>query len=266
MSIKRNIQVLTAVAAMFAFSAVAAASAQAAGDAPRWTVTSANPVTPLQGTEFSFSGISTGSENAAMEQAKEVGKLEVPSLFELTNPKGGCTVTGKINGSAANTSGTVTEVRLQCHEVTVAGFPKCVVEDEIDSISGTVTTTLLHGVTEWLEATGDRTGVTFTPAAGEPFTRLLVTNKAGETGCIFNGLTVNVTGSIIGEVETPNTDKATQALNFPTPAIVHAWSNATPRVKTATTDGLMVGGIAATFTNTFDITLNGNPLWGVETG
>jgi hypothetical protein len=257
MSLKRNIKILAAVAAVFAFSAIAAASALAAGDAPRWTVSGA---TPLAGAETAFTGVSTGSAGGG------VGKLEVPGLFELTNPAGKCTVSGNIAGSAANTSGTLNNVRLKCHEVTMTGLPNCVVEDETDNIPGTVTTNLLTGVTEWLDQTGDRTGVTF---AGNPFATLLVTTKAGAPEpCVFVGLTVKVEGSIIGEAETPNTDATTQALNFPNPPITESWSNTTPRVKTATADGLKVGGKGAAFTNTFDITLAGSPSpsWGVETG
>jgi hypothetical protein len=262
MSLKRNIQVLAAVAAVFAFSAITASSALAVGDAPRWTVAPGGVEKTLGvGESRTFHGVSTGG-------AGGVGKLEVLGLFTLTNPGGSCTVTGNINGSAPNTPGTVSNVTLKCHEVHLENLPKCIVEDEIDTIPGTITTTPLHGVAEWLAANpSDTTGVTFTPPAGEPATRFLITDNPANPGCVFKNLTTKIEGSVIGEVETPGTDQLTQALDFPNAPIVHAWDNTTPtRVKTATTDGLVVGGKAAQFTNTFRITLTTNEPWGVETG
>jgi hypothetical protein len=258
MSLKRNTQALAAVAAVFAFSAIAAASALAAGDAPRWTISG---VTPTSG-NTAFTATSTGSAGGA------TAKLEVPGLFTLTNPASKCTATGNIAGSAANTSGSVNNMVLRCHEVDIEGLPNCVLEDETDTVPGTITTENLKGTNVWLESTGDRTGVTFTPTtAGGPFAKLLVTTKAGAPEpCVFVGLTTKIEGSIVAEVETPNTDATTQALNFPNPPITETWTNATPRVKVATADGLKVGGKAATFTNTFDIALTGSPSWGVETG
>jgi hypothetical protein len=257
MSLKRNIQVLAAVAAVFAFSAIAASSALAAGDAPRWTISGA---TPTSG-NTAFTGTSTGSAGGG------TGKLEVPGLFNLTNPANKCTTSGNIAGSAANTSGTVNNVLLKCHEVDIEGLPKCLVEDETDTIPGTVTTENLKGVGVWLAVTGDRAGLTFTPTAvGGPFAKLLITDNPANPGCIFTGLTVKVEGSIVGEAETVGVDATSQALNFPTPPITETWSNATPRIKAATPDALKVGEKPATFTNTFDITLTGSPSWGVETG
>jgi hypothetical protein len=255
MSLKRNTQILAAVAAVFAFSAIAAASALAAGDAPRWTISGA---TPTSG-NTAFDGVSTGSAGGG------VGKLEVPGLFTLTNPAGSCTATGNIAGSVANAPGTVNGVVLKCHQVDIEGLPKCVIEDETDTISGTVTTETLHGVNVWLAATGDRAGVTFTPTGGS-FAKLTVTDNPANPGCVFTGLTVKVEGSIVGEAETVGVDATSQALNFPNPPITETWSNATPRVKVATADALKVGEKPATFTNTFDITLTGSPSWGVETG
>jgi hypothetical protein len=257
MSLKRNIQVLAAVAAVFAFSAIAASSALAAGDAPRFTISG---VTPTSGAT-AFTGTSTGG-------AGGTGQLEVPGLFNLTNPGNECTTSGNVVGSAANTSGTATNVVLKCHNVDIEGLPNCVVEDETDNIPGTVTTENLKGTGVWLAATGDRAGITFVPTtAGGPFAKLLVTTKAGAPEpCVFVGLTVKVEGSIVGEAETVGVDAVTQALNFPNPPITETWTNATPRVKVATADGLKVGGKAATFTNTFHITLTGSPSWGVETG
>jgi hypothetical protein len=257
MSLKRNTQILAAVAAVVAFSAIAAASALAAGDAPRWTISGA---TPTSG-NTAFSGTSTGSAGGG------AGKLEVPGLFELTNAAGSCTVSGNIAGSAANTSGTVNNVLLKCQEVSLTGLPKCIIEDETDTIPTLITTENLKGTNVWLAATGDRTGVTFTPtAAGGSFAKLLVTDNPLNPGCVFNGLTVKIEGSVVGEVESPGTDATTQTLNFPNPPITETWSNGTPRVKVATADGLFVGGKSGAFTNTFDITLTGSPSWGVETG
>jgi hypothetical protein len=260
MSLKRNIQVLAAVAAVFAFSAIAVGVAQAAGDAPRLTVAGK---TPAFNEFFSFTGTSTGSEDILMEQAKEVGKLEVPGLFTLTNPKGKCTITGSFAGSAANTSGTAKEVQLTCTEVDMEFQPQCIVESEPLNVPGTIQTAKLKGVSEWLGATGDGIGITFTHEfVTESFMAITVTGE----GCVFKGLTVKVEGSIVGEVETPGTDKETQALSFPTPPITESWSNATPRAQTPGLDELRVGGKAATFTNTFDLTLTSKALWGVETG
>jgi hypothetical protein len=257
MSLKRSIQVLATVAAVFAFSAIAASAVLAAGDAPRWTI---GGVTPTSGST-AFSATSTGSAGGG------VGKLEVPGLFELTNPANKCTASGNIAGSAANTSGTVNGMVLKCHEISVAGLPKCVLEDETDTIPGTVTTETLKGTTVWLAATGDRAGVTFTPtAAGGSFAKLLITDNPANPGCIFTGLTVKIEGSVVGEAETVGVDATNQALNFPNPPITETWSNATPRVKAATFDALKVGEKPATFTDTFDITLTGSPFWGVETG
>jgi hypothetical protein len=250
MSLKRNIQVLAAVAVVLAFSAIAASSALAAGDAPRWTVSGA---TPTSG-NTAFTGVSTGSGGGA------AGKLEIPGLFVITYPVGKCTITGNIAGSAANTSGTVNNVTRKC-EVQLEGLPQCAVEDEIDKIPGTSTMTNLHGTTVWLESTGDRTGLTLTPEAGKPLVSFTITGAE----CIFNGLTAKVEGSLLAEVETPGTDAVTQALNFPNPPIAQHWSDATPRV-TSIASGLKVAGKPATFTDTFDLTLTGSPLWGVETG
>jgi hypothetical protein len=257
MRLKRSIQILAAVAAVFAFSAIAASSALAAGDAPRWTAAGETLIITTEG----FTGTSTGSAGGGL------GKLEVPGLFELTNPAGKCAVTGNIQGSSVNTSGTLNTVLLRCHEVALAGLPKCVIEDETDNTLGTITTEFLKGTNVWLEATGDKTGVTFTPTAvGGSFAKLLVTDNPANPGCVFAGLTVKIEGSIIGEAEAPGTDATTQALNFPNPPIVASWSNATPRVKVGSFDGLAVGGKVASFTNTFDITLNSGRSWGVETG
>jgi hypothetical protein len=257
MSLKRNIQILAAVAAVFAFSAIAAASAMAAGDAPRWTISGATPTSGAT----AFTGTSTGG-------AGGTGQLEVPGLFNLTNPGNECTTSGNVVGSAANTSGTVSNVVLKCKGVDIEGLPNCVIEDEVDTIPGIVTTEPLHGINVWLGPTFDRIGILLTPVtAGGPIARLLLTTKAGAPEpCVFVGLTIKIEGTIIGEAETVGTDAVTQALNFPNPPITESWSNATPRVKSATAAGLKVGGKAATFTNTFDITLTGSPSWGVETG
>jgi hypothetical protein len=252
MSFTRNIQVLAAAATIFAFSVIAAASALAAGDAPRWTISGA---TPTSG-NTAFTGVSTGSGGGAP------GKLEIPGLFVITYPANKCTITGNIAGSAANTSGTVNNVSRIC-EVQLEGLPQCAVEDEADTIPGTSTMTNLHGTTVWLEQTGDRTGLTLTPEAGKPFASITITEVESK-GCVFTGLTVKVEGSMVAEVEAPGTDASTQALNFPNPPITATWSSATPRVPAA--DGLKVAGKTATFTNTFDITLTGSSLWGVETG
>jgi hypothetical protein len=257
MSLKRNIQILAAVAAVFAFSAIAAASALAAGDAPRWTISG---VTPTSGST-EFTGASTGSAGGA------TGKLEVPGLLNFTNPANECTISGNIVGSAANTSGAINNVLLRCHEFEVEGLPNCVIEDETDTIPGTITSENLRGTNIWLAATGDRAGVTFTPtSAGGGLFKFVITNNPANPGCVFAGLTARIDGSIIGEVESPGADATSQSLNFPNPPITESWSNATPRVKVATPDGLRFGGKFATFTDTIDITLTGVPLWGVETG
>jgi hypothetical protein len=257
MSLKRNTQAFAAVAAVFAFSAIGAASALAVGDAPRWTISGA---TPTSGTT-AFTGASTGSAGGA------TGKLEVPGLWSFTNPANKCTISGNIVGSAANTSGTISNVLFKCHEFDVEGLPKCVIEDETDTIPGTITSENLKGTDVWLVATGDRTGITFTPtAAGGGLLKFVITDNPANPGCVFAGLTARIDGSIIGEVESPGTDATSQSLNFPNPPITESWSNATPRVKVATPDRLLFGGKVTTLTNTFDITLAGAPLWGVETG
>jgi hypothetical protein len=255
MSLKRNIQILAAVAAVFAFSAIAAASALAAGDAPRLTISGA---TPTSG-NTAFTGTSTGSAGGG------VGKLEVPGLFTLTNPAGQCKISGNFAGSFPNLSLTANNVTIKCHVVTIEGLPKCVVEDETDKTPGTWTSADLHGFVGWKASTGFSAGITITSTSG-PISKLLVEDNPANPGCVFAGLAVQVEGSIVGEVESTGTDATTQALNFPNPPITEMWTNATPRVKAATADGLKVGGKAATFTNKFDITLAGSPLWGVEAG
>jgi hypothetical protein len=256
MSLKHNVKTTClALAALFAFSAIAASAAQATGDAPRWTV---NGATPTSG-NTPFSAASTGSAGGFP------GKLEVPGLFTLTNPAKKCTGSGNIAGSAANTSGTVNLVAFKCQEVDIEGLPKCVIEDETETIPGSIRMILLSGSTVWLASTGDKTGITLA-AGGSPLMTLMVTDNPINPGCVFAGLTVKVEGSLIGEIETPGTDEFIQELNFPNPPLTETWTNATPRVRAATADGLKVGGKAASFTNTFELYVAFNVIWGVETG
>jgi hypothetical protein len=76
MSFKRYIKVLGALAAVLAFSAVGAGAAQAANDAPHFTVT--ETVGGVSVTNFAataFTGVSTGSTVSGKPGG--LGKLEV---------------------------------------------------------------------------------------------------------------------------------------------------------------------------------------------
>jgi hypothetical protein len=266
MSLKHYTQMLAAFAAVFAFSAMAAGAAQAS--APRWTVGGA---TPLANLSLPFTGKSTGAENSKDEQAKEVGTLEVPGLFTLKNPKDKCTVTGRIVGSAALSPGTNKEVVLHCEgvEFTSAGLNAACVVHSPGKPDGTIATEKLESRLVWLASTGTtHVGDRFESEAstGGPLVSLEIAEKPGKE-CILTGMKFEVKGCVIGTMETPNTDKETQAINFPTPPITNSFDNKTPTPRNAEPAcSLTVGGKAAQFTNTFDLTLNSQELWGVEPG
>jgi len=279
MSLKSYMKVLGAFAAVFAFSVVATASALAANDAPRFTVSGK---TPIASESFKIlKGTSTGSENAAHEKAKEPGKLEVPGLFTLENPKDNCTVAGSITGSAVDKPGTAT-VFLSCTGVTVQGLPHCLLHSP-GQPNGTVITEPLVGTLVWLTETGDKEfereiepgkktktqaiGLTFKSETAR-FVTIQVTDDG--TGTCPVALNADVTGCTIGEVESVTTDAVEQSINFPTTPITQAYNNDTPdRTKQAACE-LKVLNKPAAFTNTFDIQIEEkgkpNPAWGVEPG
>lgn len=264
MSLKRYIQALGALVAMLAFGAMAAGAAQAS--APRWTVGGA---TPLANLSFPFTGNSTGAENSKDEQAKEVGTLELPG-FTLKNPKDKCTVTGRIVGSAALSPGTNKEVVLHCEEIefTSAGLNAACVVHSPGKPDGTIATEKLESRLVWLTSAGTtHVGDRFESEAstGGPLVSLEFSGKPGKE-CILAGK-LEVKGCVIGTMETPNTDKVTQAINFPTPPITNSFDNKTPTPRNAEPAcRLTVAGKAVQFTNTFDLTLNSQELWGVEPG
>jgi hypothetical protein len=169
-------------------------------------------------------------------------------------------VAGNFAGSAANTPGTANNVVLTCTEVTVDAFPTCTVNG---ANPGTVTTQKLDGRAVFIgPKANDHYGITFTPESGTLFASVAI----GGASCPLAGVKVEVCGTIVGTIETPNTDKVEQALNFPTPAITKVFNGTTGVEET---DGLSIFGEPAQFTSTFDVKLTGanaGRKFGNETG
>jgi hypothetical protein len=260
MSLKRYIKFFSYFGIIFAFGTAGAGVAQALNDAPHFTVETAKGsgifVTNFVG--LPFTGVSTGSTVSGKPGG--VGKLEVPGLFTLTNPATKCSVTGTITGSLPDQPGASNGVVLTCSEVTVEGLPKCTVNSP-GQPAGTIVSNELTGDLVWLNLTGDtRIGATLRSAL--PAGTVALIEVSGAT-CVVKG-SYALTLSVVCEIEEVTKDTATGKLECGEPPITNTWNNATPRA--AVKDGLLIGGKAAAFTNTFDITLTTSKLWGVEPG
>jgi hypothetical protein len=252
MGIKRNTKaVCLALAAMFAFGAIAAGSAQA-NLAPRWTVAGS---TLTAGQTETFHASSTGTV-----------ALTGGGVFLKSVNNGDCTFTGKIEGSGAGESGKLREAYLICHNLetytsTGTTIPTCIIHSPGEA-NGTIKTNNIDGKLVWLNQNGNtEVGATLTPEAGTEFFSIEVTGAS----CPVKG-TYPITGTTVGKVEPVGSDATEGFLTFPSTAITTTWSNATPRVSA--TDGLLIKTSAAVFENIspgkFDVKLEPCALWGVE--
>jgi hypothetical protein len=267
MSLKGNIKALgLALAAVFAFSALSAAAAQA--NAPRWTV---NGATIGSAVSTEFHAESTG----------RVSFIQGGTGLEITSggtAKGECTFKGKIVGSNTGEPGKNKEVTLHCKnmKIYVSGVDQsavCTVHSP-GAADGTIESVELESTLVWLEG----------PASNEPVSPFKA--KDGKVGDLFQPeantagswfkfeitgamcplrQNVNVTGGAIGTVENVTQDLTENSLNFPATAHTKYWTNQTP-TRTEDTTGLKIGAAASTFVATFDVVLNPCELFGVEPG
>jgi hypothetical protein len=216
----RTRTIILSLLAVFAFSAVAAAAAQAR---PAWTVHGAE----LKAGEKA----NVLSENASNELDGFIPKqLTVPATG-LIIVCGRETDTGELIGGATGTVAKVVVKYTGCevystkgeekHEVSRPPFnpteklSACSVKGEGEAI-GTITTKALKGTLAYWPGTGKAEVVnTFEPEAGS-----FVTIEVTGTSCAVK-TTAAVTGSVIGLVETPYEEKLVNPLVFTyTPEVV----------------------------------------------
>jgi hypothetical protein len=263
MTLARNLKALgLALIAVFAFGAMVASAAQAAEDAPHFTVEGASPTETTFG-ERTFTGSNEGAVTLNNESRKL--KLESPN-------NGDCTTHGFIVSSAPEQPSTLREVTLTCTNIHVFinGIDRtalCPVHSPGEP-NGTVKTKDTDGRLVWMAASGDeKVGQTFTPEAGvtEPFTEIELT---GANCPLATGTTpLKVLGNAIATNDSPTTINATtQKIVFPAPPDTHYWTNQTPTRTEDTDSGLTLGGTAASFAGTFAIHLSTDEAWGVEPG
>jgi hypothetical protein len=262
-SLKPNIKALgLALIAVFAFGAMVASAAQAAEDAPHFTVEGASPTETTFG-ERTFTGSNEGPVTLNNESRKL--KMEVPS-------NGNCTTHGFIVSSAPEQPSTFRELTLTCTNIHVFinGIDRtalCPVHSP-GQANGTVKTNDIDGRLVWMAASGDeKIGETFTPEAGaaEPFTEMEIT---GANCPLATGSTpLKVLGNMIATNDSPTTEDATtQKIVFPATPDTHYWTNQTPTRTEDTDPGLTLGGTAAAYAGIFAFHLSTDELWGVEPG
>jgi hypothetical protein len=243
---KRRIRFLPLMlVSVLAFSAIAAAAAQAA---PRWTVNG----TPLaSGNTEAFTGVNTTEE---IKLATGITGLELTSEY--------CNVTGKIKGTAEEAPGENKEVKLHCTKVEAVGVPACIVKSVGATNNGEVTTNKLSSELVYLKTprpateSEDIAGDLLKPESGEVFVEIEV------TGCsIAPGRTLVVKGTALGKFVKPpvGTPAAMGRLSFPN--TTYYTGEAT---RTAHTAGLTIGSNTATFNGTFGLALNSGNNIGIK--
>jgi hypothetical protein len=262
-SLKPNIKALgLALIAVFAFGAMVASAAQAAEDAPHFTVQGASPTATTFG-ERTFAGSNEGPVTTNNESRKL--KLESPN-------NGDCTVHGFIVSSAPEQPSTFKEVTFTCTNVKVFinGIDRTALcpAHSPGAANGTIKTTDLDGRLVWTASSGDeQVGWTFTPeaGAGQALEHIEIT---GATCPLATGATpLKVLGNMIATNDSPTTEDATtQKIVFPATPDTHYWTNQTPTRTEDIDSGLTLGGTAAAFAGTFAIHLSTDELWGVEPG
>jgi len=218
-----------ALVAVFAFSAVAVASASA--KEPRWKV----------GGAFLGSGVAE-----AFTSTSGASKLRVPARSLVLNCKKD-SGTGKIVGSAEGSAGTNKEVVVTFEECSVEGAAACVVPN--------IKTAKLKSELVWLAKTGNAAGDRLTPESGEVFTTILI------EGCAAEG-TFPVKGEALGEALPDGTEASPGTLKFLDPAITKYFTGTTKKEEEegkARTEhankGLTFGGAEAVFSSTDSVTL-----------
>jgi hypothetical protein len=253
MSLKGNVRALCmALAAVFAFGALAASAASAS--APHFTITTAGGAVDTA-LEQTFTAESTG--DVALVQAAGI-------TLTSNTANGDCTSTGTLVGVAtAGVPSTAKNTSLTCKNVKVFSGgveqPKCTVHSPA-AANGTITTNTLKQTLVWLAETGDtKVGATFAPAEGTTFVTVEITGAE----CAIAGK-LNVTGNTIAEA-TPVTEHVTSGtLQFPTTAVKTYWTNQTPTRTKDEDAGLKLGASNATFSAHFTVKLCSDLLWGIE--
>jgi hypothetical protein len=194
---KKRIRVLGgAFVALLALTAVVASSASAG--APRWKVAGAF--------------LANGATKSATADSTSPFYLNTPGLGVLLQaPKGKCTTTGTIVGSAALSPGTAKEGKLTCSEVTVHEAPLCSVKST-GQVAGTVVASGLKGTLVWLSKANNQAGLKFEPSTGPTgeFTTVILSGAE----CALAGNYV-IKGEVTGEFLPIEKEVETGELNFP---------------------------------------------------
>lgn len=235
-AMSRKIKVVgLALVAVMAFSAIAA-SAQAA-PAPRWKVAGAFLA---NGATKNYEGKLTGT-----------ALLEVPGLLTLESTS--CTASGKIVGSAAETSGKGKESVLKCSGIKVKEAPACEVAN--------VETNKMKGELGWMNESGGENIATFEPEVGTEFTTVSISE------CALEG-EYTVTGATLGTLTPAETEveEGTLAIGgADTTTTEHWFTPGSPR-PTMSSPALVFGGRPAKFTGSFDVNLTPKEKVGVFAG
>jgi hypothetical protein len=256
MSLRQNIKILSLLAALLAFFAVAAVGAQA--KAPGWT-------TKINGVEATMTA---GQERAATITNTGTVTLGFSGLTLKSTTTGDCHSAAKIIGTAAGAPGTLTVDNLICKNTEITGAAGCIVNSP-GSPAGTIVTVALTGTLVWLQQAqaNDETGITIT---SESVTNgPLATLEFSGATCPLVGQKLIKSGSFICKV-TKGLTEHTATGEFEckdNPPIETYYTNATPggRVKVEGQDKMKVGNAAATFGGVFHITpTEANVLVGIE--
>lgn len=247
---KRSLKIFgTSLLLVLAFTAIAAAAAQAA---PRWVVGSTNPAS---GATEAFTGVNTSEE---IKLTTGIAGLELTSES--------CNVIGKIEGTAAEVAGKNKEVKLHCTQVGVVGVTGCTVKS-VGAGAGEVTTNKLSSELVWLKSTRqtneseETAGDLFKPEVGEVFVEIEVT---GASCSVAQARPLVVKGTAVGKFIKPpvGTAAAMGRIEFPTTAITTYYTGEATR--TSHTAGLTIGANPATFKGTFGLALNSGSNVGIN--
>jgi hypothetical protein len=240
-----------AVAAVFAFSAVATASALARNN-PRWYTGS--PLTAL----------GAGSEKTLTAKARGAQKLSAGSTT-LTCSGVGVQTGAKLIGSNQPNAGTDSEtlVYTGCH---VEGKPGCEARTKGGANAEEIVTHALSSKLGYktkggAESESDNTLTLFTPASGSVFVEIEL-KKVTESCPSFT--TATVEGSVAVENVEGSTGKTVHVIKAPATPIVEFWSNngATPE---ETKPSLTVFGfINSSYVGEAEIELNPSENWAVK--
>jgi hypothetical protein len=239
--------------ALLALSAAASASALAAS-APRWKAGSSFLT---QGQERAFTMLQTSTEfkfTSALINAKTTGP---------------CFAAGNVAGSAAESPGTLTQIKLTCKNFKFEGSEAICTVHSPGKPAGTITSTALAGELVWLEKSGQRAGIKLKPASGE---KLMVWEIEGASCPIEHTEPYKITGEVIAQLSPEATEVAEGTLELPSTPILSYWSNAATRVSTSiSTKRLKIGKNAGTGGNitlagVFGLELNNEEPYGVFAG